>query len=108
MSAEPALKLHNADEPQAEAPATVLPATPTPQAMSPLLLTARRTAELCSVGESSWWRLHAAGKVPPPVRLGGRTLWRADELKEWVAAGCPGRDKWEALLDAARKGGRRR
>jgi predicted DNA-binding transcriptional regulator AlpA len=40
-------------------------------------------------------RLDAAGKLPRAVRLGGSKLWRADEVRAWVAAGCPDRARWE-------------
>jgi hypothetical protein len=30
------------------------------------------------------------------MRIGRSTLWRADELREWVVAGCPRRQQWEA------------
>jgi hypothetical protein len=39
----------------------------------------------------------AAGKTPTPTELGGRTLWRAGELREWIAAGCPDRKTWEKI-----------
>src|SRR5215510_12160845 len=31
---------------------------------------------MCGRSEASWWRDHAAGRVPAPVNLGGSTLWR--------------------------------
>ena len=34
--------------------------------------------------------------VPAPIKLGGRTLWRTQELGEWVASGCPDRRTWDA------------
>lgn len=37
--------------------------------------------------------------VPRPVPLGRRTIWRVAELEEWVNAGCPARERWEADLD---------
>jgi predicted DNA-binding transcriptional regulator AlpA len=69
--------------------------------VAPMLLDARAAARLCGVGLSTFWRLHAAARTPAPVKLGGRTLWRADELAEWCKAGCPARDRWHAM-----KGGR--
>jgi predicted DNA-binding transcriptional regulator AlpA len=54
-------------------------------------------ALIAGVGESTWWRLHSAGKVPRPNKLGGKTLWRVPELREWIAAGCPSRKEWEAM-----------
>jgi len=45
----------------------------------------------------------AAGRFGPDVMHigGGRSVRvRADELAEWIRAGCPARDKWLALRDA--------
>jgi predicted DNA-binding transcriptional regulator AlpA len=53
-------------------------------------------AHLAGVSVGSWWRLNSAGKIPRPNKLGGRTLWRLRELREWIAAGCPDRGSWEA------------
>jgi predicted DNA-binding transcriptional regulator AlpA len=62
----------------------------------PLLVPAGVAGPMCGRSEASWWRDHAAQRVPAPVKLGGRTLWRTDELRRWVAAGCPPRRVWEA------------
>ena len=64
--------------------------------IAPLLLDSGRAAALCGVGRSLWWSLHSAGRVPLPVKLGRRTLWRRDELIDWINAGLPPRDKWIA------------
>jgi len=34
-------------------------------------------------------RLADSGKMPPPVRIGALVRWRADELRQWIADGCP-------------------
>lgn len=47
--------------------------------------------------------LNASGRLPRPVKLGRRTVWVADELRAWLAAGAPERSRWEAM----RKGGGR-
>lgn len=85
-----------------EQPRDEVPAGP---ALEPLLLGAGQAGLLCGRSEASWWRDHAAGRVPRPVKLGGRTLWRRAELEAWVAAGCPPRKEWEAR-EAARNGRR--
>src|SRR5262245_40643696 len=54
-----------------------------------LLLTARQSAQACGVSLATWWRWRAAGRVPPPVRVGGCVRWRADELRRWIEADCP-------------------
>ena len=65
-----------------------------------LLLDAKAAAGLCAVSLRTWWSLHSAGRVPVPVRLGRRTLWRRVEIVAWVAAGCPARDRWQAVRGA--------
>ena len=61
----------------------------------PLLLSADDAARLCRVSKRTWRRLDAAGKVPQAVRLGGRKLWRRQEVLDFVRAGCPGRAEWD-------------
>jgi len=62
-----------------------------------LLITAREAARLCGRSLRCWRTWDASGQIPRPVRIGSRsTLWRADELREWIAAGCPPREAWEA------------
>ena len=73
--------------------------TDTPPA--PLLVDARTAAKLCGVSRATWWSMHSQGRVPLPVRIGRRTLWRTAELSDWTAAGCPPRDRWHGT-----KGGR--
>jgi predicted DNA-binding transcriptional regulator AlpA len=63
----------------------------------PHLIDAKISSRSSGVSEATWWRLHAAGKVPAPVKLGSRTLWRREELVAWIEAGCPSRRQWEAM-----------
>ncbi len=62
-----------------------------------LLLPARKAAALCGMSLRTWRIWDAAGHVPMPLRIGRSMFWRAEELREWVAAGCPKRDIWTAL-----------
>ena len=65
------------------------------ESLAPLLLDADQAALLLNIGRSLFYSMHSAGTLGPlPVRLGRRTLWRREELKRWVAAGCPTRDQW--------------
>ena len=66
-------------------------------AAAPLLLRAHEAAALCAVALRTWRSWDAAGKIPQPVRIGRSTLWRAEELRQWIAAGCPRRQQWEEL-----------
>lgn len=61
-----------------------------------LLLTARQAATLCGKSLRTWRTWDTAGWIPKPVRIGRSTLWRAYELRAWVAAGCPRRAEWGA------------
>jgi predicted DNA-binding transcriptional regulator AlpA len=61
-----------------------------------LLLSAKRAAKVCGISLRTWRTYDSGGRIPKPVRIGRRTLWRADELRAWVAASCPCRADWEA------------
>jgi predicted DNA-binding transcriptional regulator AlpA len=70
-------------------------------AVGPLLLSADQAAALCGVSPATWYRMGSAGRCPSPVRLSrGCVRWRAEELRDWIAAGCPSRREWEARRDA--------
>jgi hypothetical protein len=86
------------DHPSAGRPASLA------TAVEPLLVPAGVAGPMCGRSEASWWRDHAARRIPAPLKLGGRTLWRLDELRRWVEAGCPGRSAWEALRAAQHNG----
>ena len=62
----------------------------------PLAIDARGVGQLLQVSTRTVWRLDSAGKLPASVRVGGRPRWRRQELEQWVAAGCPSRDVWDA------------
>jgi hypothetical protein len=65
--------------------------------VEPLLIDAKLAAELCGgISEASWYRLKASGRTPAPVKLGGRVLYRVDDLRLWVRLGCPARKEFEA------------
>lgn len=81
-----------------------MPANPAP--IDSLLASAEHSARMCGRSRASWWRDHAAGRVPAPVKIGGATLWRVEELRAWIAAGCPTRKVWQQL-QGFRKGGAR-
>jgi predicted DNA-binding transcriptional regulator AlpA len=58
---------------------------------------ARTAARVHGVGARSWARWSVSGRVPRPVRLGRRVLWSVAELEDWARAGCPARERWEAI-----------
>lgn len=69
----------------------------------PLLLSDRAAAALLGISRAHLHRLRVAGKLPAPQKLGRRCLWRADELRRWVDAGCPSSDVWTAMESQARR-----
>ena len=66
----------------------------------PCLIAAADLARLLNVSTRTLWRLRSAGQVPQPIRLGGVVRWRLEEIRKWVAAGCP--------AEQARENGSRR
>lgn len=64
----------------------------TPEAMD-----GAAAAHFCGVARSTWLKLHSAAGVPRPVRIGRRVLWLRGELLAWLEAGCPARDRWDAM-----------
>lgn len=65
------------------------------------LIPIEAVAALLTVGLATAKRMHAAGKLPCPVRLGGRVVrWDVVELHRWIDAGCPSRERWLAIRAA--------
>ena len=62
-----------------------------------ILIDAKEAAALCGMSRTTWYKLVASGKAPSPVKLGMLARWRRNELDDWIAAGCPARQKWDAL-----------
>lgn len=64
--------------------------------LSPLVVDARRLAKLLCCGLRSVRTWDAAGKLPAPIRIGGRVVWRLSEIRAWLDFGAPDRETWEA------------
>ena len=59
----------------------------------PLLLDVAGLTRQLSVSRSALYQWLASGRLPSPVKLGRRVLWRLDEIRQWVAEGCPSRTR---------------
>ena len=70
--------------------------------LSPLVVDARRLAKLLCAGIRTVRTWDAAGKLPAPIRIGGRVVWRVSEIRAWLETGAPDRETWAAMV-AARK-----
>jgi predicted DNA-binding transcriptional regulator AlpA len=56
---------------------------------TPLVLSPKQTAVMLDISERTLWRLRSSGKIPEPVRFGGSTRWKYEDIKNWLDAGCP-------------------
>lgn len=56
---------------------------------SPLLVPVRTVAKLMQVSTRTVWRMLSAGDLIEPRRIGGIVRWHLEELKAWIARGCP-------------------
>jgi len=64
---------------------------------SPLTADAKRLAVMLDIGLRTVRTHDAAGKIPRPVKIGGRVLWVLDEIRAWLATGAPDRATWERI-----------
>jgi len=68
--------------------------------LEPLTVSAVEAAALIGVSKSTWYAWTDAGRTPAPLKVGGRTLWRFDELQAWIDAGAPPRERWNQMRGA--------
>jgi hypothetical protein len=71
---------------------------------APKVLSTARLGQLLDRSVRTIRRLDAAGKLPRAIRIGGRKCYRADEVRAWLAAGCPDCARWEMLQSGLREG----
>lgn len=77
--------------------------TTTPIDPGKLESAAKDAARLLGISRAQFWKLHAAGKLPPPVYLGTKApRWPADDLRAWLRAGAPDRQAWLRLKGGGR------
>ncbi len=81
-------------------PAINLAAAATPPLL--LLLDVAAVCEALKIGRTKLHEMRRAGLFPlKAIPLGGRAVrYSVDELKRWVAAGCPAADRWRMLQQA--------
>ena len=65
--------------------------------LKPLVVDAKLLARLLTCGVRTVRTLDASGKLPKPIRVGGRVCWRVKEILAWIEAGAPDRDTWEEV-----------
>jgi len=77
-------------------------ADPQAPALEPLAVDAKAAARLCGVSRALWYSMDSAAQIPAGVRLARRRVWPLAELREWLAAGCPSRDRWQTIRGVRR------
>ncbi len=55
----------------------------------PALVSAQELAEMLQISTRTLWRLRASGQIVEPLKIGGATRWRLDEVDDWISRGCP-------------------
>lgn len=57
--------------------------------MEKVLVSASEAAAMLSIGRSTFFRKVTEGALPKPVKFGGVTRWRIDDLRAVGQASCP-------------------
>jgi predicted DNA-binding transcriptional regulator AlpA len=70
---------------------------PVDSSVAPLAWDVRGLADALAVSVATVWRLHSAGRLPRPVRIGRSVRWPVADVRAWLAAGAPDRGVWEAM-----------
>lgn len=82
---------------QHQAPATSAP--------PPIAVDKRGVAQMFPLSSRAIERLDAAAKMPAGYRIGGRRVWRVDDLRRWAELGFPCRQEFERVVGAAAMAG---
>lgn len=48
------------------------------------LHSASECATRIGVSQPTWWRMVSRGDIAPPIRIGGRSMWRSDEIDAFI------------------------
>ena len=73
------------------------PASENAAASASPLMTAKDLAQMLQLSTRTLWRLLSAGRLPPPVRIGGAVRWRHEIIVKWIGEGCPLTAEWQNL-----------
>ena len=66
--------------------------------VEPLLVGAAEAARLLGVSRSMLYLMLDDGSLGPQgFKFGTKRIFSLDELRSWISADCPGRDRWLAM-----------
>ena len=69
--------------------------TAPPDSNERLLVSAEKAAAMLSIGRSHFYSMLSSGQIGPMAhKLGNRSLFSVNELRDWVNAGMPPRQRW--------------
>lgn len=73
---------------------------------SGLLIDTKTLAKLLAISKAHLYRLQAEEALPAPIQVGHVKRWRLTEVLEWIEAGCPPQQMWNATRqnNSRRKG----
>jgi predicted DNA-binding transcriptional regulator AlpA len=73
---------------------------------SGLLIDTKTLARLLSISKAHLYRLQADEALLAPIQIGHVKRWRLTEVLEWIDAGCPPQNVWNAMRqsNSRRKG----
>jgi prophage regulatory protein len=54
-------------------------------------------AKMLGISPRHFRSMNASGRLPAPIRLGRSPRWAVDELRAWLLAGSPSREKWNII-----------
>jgi excisionase family DNA binding protein len=54
-----------------------------------VLISAVELAAMLNVSTRTLWRLLSKKQLIQPIKIGGATRWRLEEVDDWIAKGCP-------------------
>lgn len=54
-----------------------------------LLIDTKEACKLLKVSSRTLYGMYSQGRMPQPIRIGSAVRWSYEELKAWVAEGCP-------------------
>ena len=63
----------------------------------PLAIDAPTAARMLNISLAHFYARLSAGQIPHGFYLGRRRLWSLEEFREWIYAGCPCADRWDAI-----------
>lgn len=65
-----------------------------PLRLEPLLLSDKQLSVVLNISVAHVHSLDNSGKLPKARKLSKSVRWSTQEIREWIAAGCPGCIEW--------------